>query len=61
MWRYPLLDPGSLGSGMDSAVELACRERLERIAAGKQPAARQQRAQASAFAPPATQHCEQLR
>jgi hypothetical protein len=46
---------------MDSAVELACRERLERIAAGKQPAARQQRAQAPAFAPPATQHCEQLR
>jgi hypothetical protein len=54
-------DPGGFGSGMDSVVELAGRERLERIAAGKQPAARQQHAQAPAFSPPGTQQSEQLR
>ena len=55
------VQPGSLRSGMDSAVELARRERLERIAAGKQPAARQQHAQAPALSPPGTQQFEQLR
>src|SRR5512143_1353708 len=36
--RHPLLDPGSLGGGMDSAVELAGRQRLDRITAWEQPA-----------------------
>jgi hypothetical protein len=40
--RYSFLDPSSLGRGMDGAVELARRERLERIVAGKQPAPREQ-------------------
>jgi hypothetical protein len=53
--RHSLLDPGGLGGGMDGAVELAGRERLDRIAARKQPAPRQQHAQMSALPPPGAQ------
>src|SRR6201998_4517025 len=60
VWRHPLLDPGSLGSGMDSAVELSGRERFERIAAGEQPAAWQQHAPGAGLPPPGTQQSEQL-
>jgi osmotically-inducible protein OsmY len=59
--RHPLLDPGDLGGGVDGAVELACRERLDRIAPRKQPAARQQHAEPPALAPPVAQQFEQLR
>src|SRR5215472_12432977 len=50
--RHAFLDPGSFGRGMDGAVELSGRERLELIAAWKQPSARQQHAEASALPPP---------
>jgi hypothetical protein len=40
MRRHSLLDPGGLGSGVDGAVELTGRERLDRVAARKQPAAK---------------------
>src|ERR1051325_6697102 len=50
--RHPLLDPGSLGGGVDGAVELACRERIDRVVPREQPAARQQHAEPPA--PPAT-------
>src|SRR5271166_4052997 len=53
--RHSLLDPGGLGGGMDGAVELAGREWLDRIAARKQPAPRQQKAQAPAVPPPVAQ------
>ena len=46
---------------MDGAVELAGRERFNRIAARKQPAPRQQHAQASALPPPGAQQLKQLR
>ena len=59
--RYPFLDPGSLGGGVDGAVELAGRERLDRIATREQPAARQQRAEPPALSPPGAQQFEQLR
>src|SRR4051812_2475306 len=42
MRRYPLLDSGGFGGGVDSAIELSGRQRLDRIAARKQPASRQQ-------------------
>ena len=42
MRRHPLLDSGGFGGGVDSAVELTGRQRLDRVAAGKQPASRQQ-------------------
>src|SRR5215472_5367513 len=42
VWRHALLDPGGLGGGTDGAAELAGRQRLDRVAAGKQPASRQQ-------------------
>src|SRR5271165_1282243 len=61
VWRHPLLDPGGLGSGMDGAIELAGRQRLDRVAARKQPAPRQQHAQAPALSPPGAQQFEQLR
>ena len=49
------------GGSVDGAVELAGRERLERIATWKQPAPRQQHAQAPALPPPGAQQLEQLR
>jgi hypothetical protein len=55
MRRHAFLDPGGLGRGMDGAVELAGRERFNRIAARKQPAPRQQHAQAPALPPPGAQ------
>ena len=61
MRRHPLLDPGGLGGGVDGAVELAGRQRLDRVAAGKQPASRQQRAEPAALPPPGAQQFEQLR
>ena len=36
--RHALLDAGGLGGGTDGAAELAGRQRLDRVAAGKQPA-----------------------
>src|SRR4029077_19342114 len=36
--RHALLDPCGLGGGMDGAIELTGRQRLDRVAAGKQPA-----------------------
>ena len=59
--RHPLLDPGGLGGGVDGAVELAGRERLDRVAAREQPAARQQHAAPPALPPPVAQQFEQLR
>ena len=59
--RHPLGDPGGLGGGVDDAAELAGRQRLDRVAAGKQPAARQQQAAPSPLAPPGAQQFEQLR
>ena len=38
--RHALLDPGGLGGGTDGAAELTGRQRLDRVAAGKQPASR---------------------
>src|SRR6516225_1255476 len=61
MRRHSLLDPGRFGRGMDGAVELAGRERLDWAAARKQPAARQQHAQAPPLPPPGAQYFEQLR
>ena len=40
--RHALLDPRGLGGGTDGAAELAGRQRLDRVAARKQPASRQQ-------------------
>jgi hypothetical protein len=40
VWRHALPDPRGLGGGTDSAAELAGRQRLDRVAAGKQPASR---------------------
>src|SRR5271156_3670659 len=59
--RHPLLDPSDLGGGVDGATELAGRQRLARIAAGKQPASRQQRAELPPLPPPLTQQFEQPR
>src|SRR6516164_6161359 len=42
VWRHALLDPSGLGGGADGAAELAGRQRLDRVAARKQPASRQQ-------------------
>ena len=61
VWRHALLDPGGLGSGTDSAAELAGRQRLDRVAAGKQPASRQQQAAPPPLPPPGAQQLEQLR
>src|SRR5262249_62350546 len=61
MRRHAFLDPGGLGSGMDGTVELAGRERVNRIAAREKPAPRQQHAQAAALPPPGAQQPEQLR
>jgi hypothetical protein len=36
--RHALRDPRGMGSGADNAAELAGRQRLDRVAAGKQPA-----------------------
>src|SRR5438270_8820065 len=60
MRRYPLLDSGSLSGGVDGAVELAGRERLDRVAPREQPAARQQHAEPPALPPPRAQQLEQL-
>src|SRR6266404_7739786 len=46
MRRHSLPDPGGLGGGVDGAVELTGRKRLDRVAARKQPAPRQQYAAA---------------
>ena len=50
--RHALLDPRGLGGGTDGATELAGRQRLDRVAAGKQPASRQQQAAPPPLAPP---------
>ena len=42
MRRHPLFDPGRLGGGVNGAVELTGRQRIDRIAAREQPAPRQQ-------------------
>src|SRR6266446_7859319 len=44
VWRDALLDPRGLGGGVDGTTELTGRQRLDRVTAGKQPAARQQQA-----------------
>jgi hypothetical protein len=46
---------------VNGAVELTGRQRFDRIAAGKQPASRQQGTEPSALAPPLAQLFEQLR
>src|SRR6516164_7174991 len=61
VWRYALLDAGGLSGGMDGAIELTGRQRLDRVAAGKQPTPRQQQAAPPALPPPGTQQLEQLR
>ena len=55
------LIPAACGGGVDGAVELAGRQRLDRVAAGKQPAPRQHQAAAPPLAPPGAQQFEQLR
>src|SRR5215472_12420579 len=42
VWRHALFDPRSLGGGVDGTTELASRQWFDRVAAGKQPAPRQQ-------------------
>ena len=59
--RDALGDPRGLGGGADDTAELAGGQRLDRVAAGKQPASRQQQAAPSPFAPPGAQQFEQLR
>src|SRR5260370_1069356 len=59
--RHVLLDPPRLGGGMDGTTELTGRQRLDRVAAGKQPASRPQQAVPPALAPPDAQQPEQLR
>src|SRR5246500_771962 len=61
VWRHALLDPGGLGGGTDGAAELAGRQRLDRVAAGEQPASRQQEAAPPPLPPPGAQQFEQLR
>src|SRR5215470_1008526 len=41
VWRHALLDACGLGGGTDGAAELADRQRLYRVAAGKQSPSRQ--------------------
>src|SRR3954452_15825333 len=50
--RHPLLDPGSLSGGMNGAVKLTGRQRLDRVTVRKQPTSRQQCTEPSALAPP---------
>ena len=59
--RDSLFDPSGLGGGMDGAIELSGRERLDRVAARKQPAPRQQHAELAALSPLGAQQLEQLR
>ena len=61
MRRDPLLDPGGFGGSVDSAIELAGRQRLDRVAAGKQPAPRHQQTAPSPVPPPGAQQFKQLR
>ena len=61
VWRHPLLDPRGLGGGMDGAIELTGRQRLDRVAAGKQPASPQQQAAPPPLPLPGAQQFEQLR
>src|SRR6478609_11836943 len=61
VWRHALLDPRGLGGGTDGAAELAGRQRLDRVTAGKQPAPWQQQAAPPPLPPPGAQQFEQLR
>jgi hypothetical protein len=61
VWRNALLDPGGLGGGTDGAAELTGRQRLDRVAAGKHPASRQQQAAPPPLPPTGAQQFEQLR
>jgi hypothetical protein len=61
VWRHALLDSRGLGGGTNGAAELAGRQRLDWVAAGKQPASRQQQAAPPPFPPPSAQQFEQLR
>src|SRR4029077_3911123 len=58
--RHALLDPRSLGGGVDGTTELARRQWFDRVAAGKQPASRQQQAAPPPLPPPDPQQLEQL-
>jgi hypothetical protein len=58
--RHPLVDPGRLGGGVDGAAELACGQRVDWVASGKQPTLRQHHAAAAALPPPGAQQREQL-
>src|SRR5260370_15436953 len=60
VWRDALLDPRGLGGGVDGTTELTGRQRLDGVAAGKQPAARQQQATPPPLPPPDAQQFEQL-
>ena len=53
--RHALPDSSGLSGGVDSTVELTGREWFDRVAAGEQPAPRQQYAAAPALHPPGTQ------
>src|SRR5215469_3492409 len=59
--RDVLVDPCGLGGSADNAAELAGRQRLDRIAAWKQPASRQQQAAPPPLAPPGAQQFKQRR
>jgi len=59
--RHALLDPRGLGGGTDGAAELTGRQRLDRVAAGKQPTPRQQQALPLSLPPSGAQQFEQLR
>src|SRR5215831_435755 len=61
VWRHALLDSRGLAGATDGAAELAGGQRLDRVAAGKQPASRQQQAAPSPLPPPGPQQFEQLR
>src|SRR6516162_11933426 len=60
MWRDVLFDPCGLGNSVDGTTELAGRQRFDRVAAGEQPASRQQQATTPPLPPPGAQQFEEL-
>ena len=59
--RHPLVDPGRQRGGVHGAVELAGAQRLNRVEAGKQPAAVEHLALRPGHPPPGAQALEQQR
>ncbi len=57
--RHPLVDAGRQGGGLNSAIELARAQRLDRVEARKQPAAVEHLALCPGDPPPHTQPLQQ--